>query len=634
MASLEELKAARLKKLDLLKEAGMDPYPSKVPRDFCLEDAHKKFAEYEKSGATANVSGRVMAIRGQGAILFYVLDDGKARFQAVAKKDELDAKIFELLTSAVDIGDIISVTGTMFRTQKGEESILIKNWAMASKALLPLPEKWHGLVDPDEKLRKRYLDFVMDAELRDLFYKKAKFWDVSRKFFKDRGFLEVETPTLEVTTGGAEARPFATHHNDYDMDVFMRISIGELWQKRLMAAGFPKVFEIGRAYRNEGTSPDHAQEFTNLEYYWGYADYRDSMQLVKELYRTLALEVFGTTKFTTRGHTFDLADEWTEIEYGGEIKKQTGIDIFTASEADMMAALSKLKVTYDGTNKERLIDTLWKFCRKNIAGPAFLINHPTMIGPLAKANRDGKTVQKFQPIIAGSEIGNGYSELNDPIDQRQRFVEQQKLIERGDEEAMMPDWEFVEMLEHGMPPTCGFGYGERLFTVLAGKPLREAQMFPLMRPLGPDGKAAGAGKKEQKYAAAVINTGAKMERWQELNTIAHLNAAFGARSGKKLFTQDSITTSDDQKINLNIKHAIMIKTAADSAALKDLVVAARKAGLEVSEFTREMITTTSDKKVIAETHAKNFADIEFLGVMVFGSKEQVDSLTKGFELYK
>ena len=310
MASLEELKAARLKKLDLLTAAGMDPYPAKVPRDFCLEDAHKKFAEYEASGATVNLTGRVMAIRGQGAILFYVLDDGKARFQAVAKKDELDAAKFELLTGAVDMGDFISVTGTMFRTQKGEESILIKNWTMASKALLPLPEKWHGLTDPDEKMRKRYLDFVMTAELRDLFYKKSKFWDVSRAFFKERGFLEVETPTIEVTTGGAEARPFATYHNDYDMDVFMRISIGELWQKRLLAGGFPKVFEIGRAYRNEGTSPEHAQEFTNLEFYWGYADYRDGMKLVTELYRRLATEVFGTTKFSTRGHTFDLADEW------------------------------------------------------------------------------------------------------------------------------------------------------------------------------------------------------------------------------------------------------------------------------------------------------------------------------------
>jgi lysyl-tRNA synthetase class 2 len=481
-SSLEEIKAARLNKLELLKKAGMDPYPAIVPRDHCLADARKNFAENEKSGKVVNLAGRILAIRGQGAIMFVVLEDGKSTFQAVFKKDVLEQKLFQLFTDAVDIGDLLSVTGTFFKTNKGEESILVTSWTMAAKSLLPLPEKWHGITDPDERLRKRYLDFIMEPETRELFKKRAKFWQVSRKFFEDRDFLEVETPTLEVTTGGAEARPFVTHHNDFDMDLYLRISIGELWQKRLMAAGFPKTFEIGRAYRNEGTSPEHAQEFTNLEFYWSYADYKMGMSLVQELYRTLAKEVFGTTKFELKGQSVDLAAEWPLIDYSEEIKKQTGIDIATASEKEMMKKLSDLKVTYDGTNKERLIDTLWKFCRKNIAGPAFLVNHPTIVAPLAKAVSGTKTVQMFQPIIAGSEIGRGYSELNDPIDQRARFEEQRKLIDGGDKEAMMPDWEFVEMLEHGMPPTCGFGYGERLFATLAGKPLREAQLFPLMRP--------------------------------------------------------------------------------------------------------------------------------------------------------
>jgi len=629
MASLEELKQTRLAKLDLLKEAGMDPYPAKVPRDLCLKDAREQFADFEKSGKPVNLAGRIMAIRGQGAILFYVLDDGKGTFQAVVKKDVLDPKLFDLLTSAADIGDIISVTGTMFTTQRGEPSILVSSWAMASKALLPLPEKWHGLADPDEKLRKRYLDFIMEPELRDLFYKRARFWDVSRSFFKGRGFLEVETPTLEVTTGGAEARPFTTHHNDYDMDVHLRISIGELWQKRLLAAGFPKTFEIGRAYRNEGTSPEHAQEFTNLEFYWGYADYRDGMQLVTELYRALATDVFGTTKFDIRGHSFDLAADWYTVSYVDEIRKQTGVDVLTATEKEMMERLAELKVEYDGTTRERLTDTLWKYCRKNIAGPAFLIDHPILVSPLAKANHDGATVQRFQVILAGSEIGNGFSELNDPIDQRSRFEEQQKLIERGDDDAMMPDWEFVEMLEHGMPPACGFGFGDRLFAVLVGRPLRETQMFPLMRPLN----AAQPNRKEQKYAVVILNTGAHMEPWQELNAVAHLNAAFGARSGQELFYQDKIITQDDHKIHLNIKHAIMIKVADSNAAVKKLKEQAEKAGLEVSEFTREMIMTTSDKRVIAETKAKPFSDIEYLGLLMFGTKEKVDALTADLKLY-
>jgi lysyl-tRNA synthetase class 2 len=323
----------------------------------------------------------------------------------------------------------------------------------------------------------------MDPELRDIFKKKAKFWQVTRRFLENEGFLEVETPTLETTTGGAEATPFKTHINDYDMDLYLRISVGELWQKRLMAGGFPKTYEIGRAYRNEGTSPEHAQEFTNMEFYWSYADYRDGMDIVVKLYRTLAQEVFGTTKFSVRGHEFDLADEWKLVDYSEEVKRQTGIDISIASDKDITDKLSELKISYDGTNRERLVDTLWKYCRKNISGPVFLVNHPTLVAPLAKSTEgNDKTVQMFQPIIAGSEIGRGYSELNDPIDQRERFENQQKLLDKGDTEAMMPDWEFVEMLEHGMPPTCGFGFGERLFSILAGRPLRECQLFPLVRP--------------------------------------------------------------------------------------------------------------------------------------------------------
>lgn len=479
MASFEELRDTRIAKLEKLKKAGMDPYPAKVPQDHTLAQVKESF----KDGNTVSIVGRIMAIRGQGAILFVVLYDGTEKFQAVFKKDVLDITLF---TETVDIGDFISATGELFTTQRGEQSLLVNSWVMATKAIAPLPDKWHGLQDTDERYRKRYLDLLMNTELRDLLIKKSKFWDVTRSFMKEHGFLEVETPTLEVTTGGAEATPFKTHHNDYDLDVYLRISVGELWQKRLMAAGFPKTFEIGRVYRNEGSSPEHAQEFTNMEFYWAYADYKDGMALVRDLYIRIAKEVFGTTKFTTRGHSFDLSNEWVLIDYVKEIEKQTGINIITASEKEMKKKLDDLKVKYEGDNKERLTDTLWKYCRKNIAGPAFLVNHPELVAPLAKSISGKGTVQMFQPILAGSELGKGYSELNDPIDQANRFKSQQKLIESGDTEAMMSDHEFVEMLEHGMPPTCGFGFGERLFAFLADKPLRELQTFPLMRPKAED----------------------------------------------------------------------------------------------------------------------------------------------------
>lgn len=482
MASLEELRTERLKKLEALELLGIDAYPSASSRTHELHDVLDTFTLLESKQTTLIVNGRVMSSRGQGAISFIDLYDGSARVQIVIKLPESSEEVMNFYRQFVDVGDFIEVTGTVFITKSGQQSILVTKVSMLSKALLPLPDKYHGLQDEELRMRERYLDILTNDELKSLFIKKAKFWQVVRRFLNEKAFLEVETPTLEVTTGGAEARPFATYHNDFDLNVYMRICVGELWQKRLMAAGFPKTYEIGRAYRNEGSSPDHLQEFTNCEFYMAYANYEDGMKLVKELYRTIATEVFGTTIFTTRGHTFDLNDEWTKIDYREEILRQTGVDIDSTNNEEIVSKLQELHVKYDGNNRERLIDTLWKYCRKHIAGPAFLVNHPQLVAPLAKSNLDGKTVQEFQPILAGSELGRGYSELNNPIDQRKRFEKQQELLAAGDEEAMMADWDFVEMLEHGMPPTCGFGFGERFFAFLMDKPIRETQIFPLVKP--------------------------------------------------------------------------------------------------------------------------------------------------------
>jgi len=346
-----------------------------------------------------------------------------------------------------------------------------------------LPEKWHGLQDIEERFRKRYLDILMDPEIKELLIKKTKFWDTARAFMKEHGFLEIETPTLEVTTGGAEATPFKTYNEDFKLSLFLRISVGELWQKRLMAAGFPKTFEIGRTFRNEGTDANHLQEFTNLEFYWAYANYKDGMKLVEELYKKIAMDVFGKTEFETRGHKFNLGGKWNCIDYRETVKKETGIDILKTTKKEIKDKLEKLKIVYDGDTIERLVDTLWKYCRKQISGPVFLTGHPKLISPLSKSmEKNPELTERFQIIIAGAEVGNGFSELNDPIDQAERFEAQQRLLKAGDKEAMMPDKEFIEMLEYGMPPTCGFGFGELLFAFLADKPLRETQFFPLMKP--------------------------------------------------------------------------------------------------------------------------------------------------------
>jgi lysyl-tRNA synthetase class 2 len=473
----------RLKKLAALIAAGLDPYPAQTRRDHEIAAVLSDFAKLEKAGKDFSITGRLRAKREHGNLTFANLEDESGAIQLVFSKKDLGADSFKNFLKFIDVADFIQARGHCFLTTRGEKSLMVKEWKLLSKALLPIPDAWYGLKNEDERLRKRYLDLLLNPELKELFKKKARFWEVTRQFMKDHGFFEVETPTIETTTGGAEANPFQTHHDDFDLDVFMRISVGELWQKRLMAAGFEKVFEIGRIYRNEGSSPDHLQEFTNMEFYWAYADYEMSMKLAQELYQEIARKVFQTTKFKTKGFEYDLKGEWPRIDYRSEVLKQTGIDVLKATEKEMMKALEKLQIKYEGNTRERLLDTLWKHCRQGIAGPAFLINHPKLVSPLAKAKTDNpELTERFQIIIAGSEIGNGFSELNDPVDQRRRFEEQQKLIDRGDKEAMMPDWEFVEMLEHGMPPTSGFGFGERLFAFFADKPVREVTLFPLMRP--------------------------------------------------------------------------------------------------------------------------------------------------------
>ena len=484
MASLEELREVRLAKLKKIKDLGLDPYPATSSLTHNIKEIEENFESFSTDGKIVTLGGRVMSLRSQGALIFFNFFDGTGTFQALLKKEENTQEAFELFNDVVDIGDFVEMTGTLFVTRTGQHTLQISSWNMLAKSLLPLPEKWHGLQDVEERFRKRYLDILGSDELRDIFVKKAKFWKVARNFFEEMNFLEVETPTLEVTTGGAEARPFKTHHNDFDIDVFMRISVGELWQKRLMAAGFPRTFEIGKVYRNEGSSAEHVQEFTNLECYAAFMNLEDGKKLVRDLYIKIAQEVFGKTEFTTRGHTFDLASDWIEIDYVDEIKKHTGINVLDATEEEMKDMLKKLEVEFDGKNKERMTDSLWKYCRKKISGPAFLVNHPKIVAPLSKSNiKDGRKTEMFQVIIAGSEIGRAHAELNDPVDQAERFDIQNKLIKEGDEEAMMPDTEFVEMLEHGMPPVFGFGFGERFFTFLVDKPIREVQLFPLMKPL-------------------------------------------------------------------------------------------------------------------------------------------------------
>ena len=307
-----------------------------------------------------------------------------------------------------------------------------------------------------------------------------------RSFLLSKDFMEVETPVLENSAGGASATPFSTHHNALDLDVYLRISMGELWQKKLMVAGYEKTFEIGRQFRNEGMDMEHLQDYTQMEFYWAYANYEDGMKLVEEMYKKIAKEVFETLKFETHNYKIDLGKKWEKYDFEQTIKKHTGIEIYKTSEDEIKKKLKEVKIDFDpNLTKWKLVDLLWKHCRKKISGPGFLINQPVELAPLAKRNpEDKRKVEQFQIIIAGTELGNGYSELNDSLDQEQRFQEQMKLKEKGDEESMEHDKSFVEALKYGMPPTCVFGVSERLFSYLINKPIRECVIFPLMKAEG------------------------------------------------------------------------------------------------------------------------------------------------------
>jgi lysyl-tRNA synthetase, class II len=484
MASFDEIRNARLEKMKMLREKGINPFPAQTTREYSLKEVIDSFEDLSKKESVI-LAGRVMAIRGQGALIFFNINDGTALFQGLLKKDEMEAEIFDLFVNTIDIGDFIEISGNLFITKKGQQTLQVKAWRILSKSLRPLPDKWDGLQDEEECLRKRYLDIMFNPEVKEMVLRRSTFWGAVRNFMLEKDFLEVETPVLENTTGGADARPFATHHNALDMEVYLRISMGELWQKRLMVAGFPKTFEIGRQFRNEGMDAEHLQDYTQMEFYWAYANYEDGMKFVEELYKYVAEKTFGTLKFKIGKFEVDLNQKWEQYDYQETVLKMTGIDVLKTDLKEIQNKLNDLKIDYskDGFNLNRGIDNLWKYCRRQIAGPGFLVGVPVEISPLAKRDeRNPEITQKFHPIIAGSELGNGYSELNDPLDQAGRFALQAKLREEGDEEAQMNDQDFVEAMEYGMPPVCGFGMSERVFSFLMNKPARECQIFPLLKP--------------------------------------------------------------------------------------------------------------------------------------------------------
>lgn len=482
MATLQDYRNERLRKLEQLKELGIDPYPAESKRTNTCHEVSENFDAL--AGHDVTVVGRIVSIRSFGKLAFIRLRDMSGEVQLYLQKDdvaELDAtrgmlgmKQLKLL----DTGDFMQATGVVMTTQTGEKSVGVRELRLLTKALRPLPE---NLTNKEERFRRRYVDMNVNPEVRERFIRRGKFWQATRKFLDDRGFREVNVPVLEHTTGGADANPFKTHMDALDQDFYLRIS-HELPLKRLIGAGFEKVYDVGPRFRNENYSDEHLPEHVAMEWYWAYADWRDGMAFMEEMYKYVLKETFGTLQFNVLGFEIDLDKPWEQWDYAEVIKQHYGIDVYNTTIEEVAVKLKENGLEVEKTDSiPRGIDKLWKKIRATVAGPVWLINTPKFVSPLSKSNPDGNTVQRFQPVMLGSELGNGFSELNDPIDQLNRFVEQQQMRDGGDDEAMMLDIDYVEMLEYGMPPTCGWGYSERVFWLFEGVSAREGVPFPQLR---------------------------------------------------------------------------------------------------------------------------------------------------------
>ncbi|MCL4393078.1 lysine--tRNA ligase [Patescibacteria group bacterium] len=479
MSTIDDLINQRKEKIKILEDKGINPYPSKVNKDFDNVYVIKNFNTLENK--RIHVAGRIISIREHGKITFFDIEDETSKLQLFFNNETLDYENLSLL----DIGDFVEAEGLIFKTKAGEITLKVTNYHILTKSLRPIPQMHFGISDDEEKVRKRYVDLITNKELKEKFYLKSKFVNSFRDFFDKSGFLEVDTPVLELVPGGADAEPFKTYHNTLDLDMYLRISL-ELHLKRLIVAGFDRVFEIGKVFRNEGMSTQHLQEFTLLEFYYAYKDFNYLKDFVQKLYRYVLKETFGTLKFEYKGEKIDFGKKWETITYF-DLMKKYGCDLDTLNTLEKLQKFAK-DIGIDNIsslNKARLIDKIYKkIARPNLKGPLFLVGHPIEISPLAKKNESNQLiVDRFQILILGFELGNGFSELNDPIDQKERFIEQQSLRDSGDKEAQMMDEDFIEALEYGMPPTAGFGVGlDRLFMLCANlNNIRETEFFPIIK---------------------------------------------------------------------------------------------------------------------------------------------------------
>jgi len=484
MPMREDILSARREKLERVKKEFGEAYPEVSFRTGTNAEVFSNFDALSSEKKSVSLVGRVRSLRTMGKIAFAHIEDESGKVQVFVKKGALSDDLFATFLEGVDIGDFVEVTGTLFLTKQNEKTLEVSSWRMLSKSLRPMPSEFYGLKDEEELLRRRYLDLATNSETRELFRKKNVFWQTIRNFLSEETFLEVQTPVLEHIPGGAEAEPFVTHHNALDRDFYLRISL-ELPLKRLLVGGYERVFEIGRVFRNEGIDREHLQEFDHMEFYSAYTDMKTGMDMVERLFRQIVGRVTGGLETKWNDETIRWEKPFEVVDYFTAFKQETGIDLSGDVSVQMLKEKAdELNIAYEASyGKGRMIDTIYKkTVRKKLIQPCFLVGHPIEVSPLAK--RDSKfprKVLRFQPVACASELGNGFAELNDPIDQRARFEEQMKLRAEGDAEAQQLDEDFIEALEYGMPPACGFGMSERFFAILLNRSVRETVIFPPLR---------------------------------------------------------------------------------------------------------------------------------------------------------
>jgi len=642
----------RQKKAEKIRNLGINPFSTaKFEKTFSAKTAKnlpaKNLEEIQNSEKNpVKIAGRLVLFRAMGRLAFGQLLDGAEKIQICFQKNHFkvenlsensEISPMKFVEKLVDLGDFLGVAGDIFETKHGEKTLFIRHLKFLSKSLRPLPEKFHGLENREKCYRERNLDLISNAETFSRFEKRSQMIAEMRNFFHEKKFLEIETPILQSVASGAMAKPFLTHHNALDHDFVLRIAL-EIDLKKAVGGGFERVFEIGKCFRNEGSDPSHLQEFTMCEWYAAFEDLETNKKWTEELLKKIAKKVFGKSIFEVFDKNenpvkIDFEKKFESVKFADLLEKYAGINMFEISDADLKKVAKKLEIDeIENRGRGNLLDDIYKkTARPHLINPTFVTDWPSDLKPLAAPNGDG-TSRVFQLLVAGWEIVNSYGELIDPIVQRELFEAQAAAKNAGDDEAMEIDESFLAAMEHGFPPMTGSGFGvDRIAALLSGqKNLRDVVLFPTMKP-----ENSAKKKEKTKIATILLNDDAKLENWQKINTAAHLSAEFAAKNQnpKNLFLAEKIETKDAKKIPLNIKHAIVIKTAPKNADLKKVFADAKAKNLEIAVFSREMLETTDDKIVAKKSAEKDFSEIEFLGILIFGEKKTVDEITKNFPLF-